>query len=445
MNTKKRALGFLITTMVILLTACSLPKPPGAPAETTATPPLADLRAIVNATGIVVPKQEALLSVSVGGVIEDLHVQEGDAVSAGQVLMRLEGSEQQLAAISAAELALANAQFALETLYKDTDLIAAKALQSAETAERALEDLNNRELQQALAEKAVADAQKAVETTERNARYTKSPSSQADIEAQKAQVIIAKDALDKAQEDYKPYAQRNEDNLERANYRARLAEAQQIYDAAARQLNSLEGTGSEVDINVAEADYLSAQATLIQAERDLERVMDGPNAGEVALLEAQIEKGHRDFETYSAGPDPDDIALAKTQIANAENQLVAAKAALADLVLAAPFDGVVSAVFPNPNEWVAPGTPVLQIADLDHIQVETTDLGEMDVAQIMIGDTAVVTFDALPDLAIEGTVVSIAPKAAAGSGVNFPVILELSEIPPDLRWGMTAFLDIDVK
>ena len=55
-----------------------------------------------------------------------------------------------------------------------------------------------------------------------------------------------------------------------------------------------------------------------------------------------------------------------------------------------------------------------------------------------------VTFDALPDLVLEGTVISIAPKADQGSGVNFPVVIELSEIPPALRWGMTAFVDIDV-
>ncbi|GAG91557.1 unnamed protein product, partial [marine sediment metagenome] len=54
------------------------------------------------------------------------------------------------------------------------------------------------------------------------------------------------------------------------------------------------------------------------------------------------------------------------------------------------------------------------------------------------------TLDALPELVLEGTVVSIAPKAAAGAGVNYPVIIKLSEIPPALRWGMTAFVDIEL-
>lgn len=426
--------------LIFVLSACS-------PAEEeTATPEsiAPAFSPIVSATGVVVPEQEASLSVSAGGVVEDVLVNKGDDVSAGQVLVQMEGSEQQLAAVTAAELELANAKFALDALYKDTNLLAAQALRSAETAEKALEDLNNPELQQALALQAVADAQKAVDTTKRQARYTQSTANQADIDAQKAQVVIAKDALDKANDDFAPYANKSEDNLTRAHFLSRQAAAQQVYDDAVRRLNALQGTGSEVDINVAEADYITAQAALLQAERDLERVLDGPDPGEVALLEAQIEKGYRDFETYSDGPDPDDVTLAEARITNAEAQLSAAKETLADLELVAPFDGVISAVYINPSEWLAPGSPVLLIADLNNLQVETTDLSEIDVAQISIGDTAVVTLDALPDLVLEGTVVNIAPKADEGSGVNFPVIIELSEIPTTLRWGMTAFVDIDV-
>jgi len=343
------------------------------------------------------------------------------------------------------KLELANAEFALDALYKDTDLLAAEALRSAESAEKALEDLNNRELQEALALQAVADAKKAVDSTNRHLRNLQSSADKADIEAQKAQVVLAKDALEKAQEDFEPHAGKPEDNLSRANYQAKLAAAQQVYDAAVIRLNALEGTGSEVDIDVAQADYLTAQAALIEAERDLERVLDGPDPGEIALSEAQINKGYRDYDIYSSGPDPDDVALAEARIGNAETQLTAAQATLADLELAAPFDGVISAVYINPSEWVAPGSPVLLMADLEHLQVETTDLGEIDVAQIVVGDKAIVTFDALPELVLEGTVVSIAPKAAEGSGVNFPVVLELSEIPSELRWGMTAFVDIEVE
>jgi hypothetical protein len=38
----------------------------------------------------------------------------------------------------------------------------------------------------------------------------------------------------------------------------------------------------------------------------------------------------------------------------------------------------------------------------------------------------------------------IAPKAAEGASVNYPVKVELSEIPEQLRWGMMAFVDMEM-
>ena len=150
----KRIIWILLALGLSLIVAScdSLPSP-GAGQEPTVAPAaeVVEFKPIVSATGKVVPEQEASLSVSAGGVVEDVMVSKGEEVTAGQVLVRLEGTEQQLAAISAAELELENAKFALQQLSKDTDLMAAQALQSAESAERALEDLQNTELQIALA------------------------------------------------------------------------------------------------------------------------------------------------------------------------------------------------------------------------------------------------------------------------------------------------------
>ncbi len=85
------------------------------------------------------------------------------------------------------------------------------------------------------------------------------------------------------------------------------------------------------------------------------------------------------------------------------------------------------------------------MGDLGALRVETTDLNEIDVARVEVGDEATVTFDALPDLTLNGTVVAIAPRAEAGTGVNYTVTVELEEIPAALRWGMTAFVDIAVE
>jgi HlyD family secretion protein len=447
-------------SLIFILSACS----PAEDETATPEPSAVDITSVVSATGEVVPEQEALLSVSAGGIIEDVLVVKGDTVSAGQVLLLLEGTEEQLAAVSAAELELLNAQFTLEALFKDTDLLAAQALQSVEVAEKTLEDLNNPELGQAQALQAVSDAKKAVDRAERNLGILTKPPSQDVIDQAYANLLLAEKKLNDTLEqieDIEWQSKKFSSNSKipasiRRGILTKLKQAhkgleikrtqdQLAYNNSQTKYNDLLDPPDPVDVQVAEAELATAQALLSEADRELERVLDGPDAGEVALLEAQIEKGNRDFETYSVGPDPDDVAVAEARIANAEAQLAAAKATIADLELVAPFDGVISAVHINPSERVATGSPVLLIADLNHLQVETTDLSEIDVAQIMVGDPAIITFDSLPDLELQGTVTRIAPKAAEGSGVNFPVIIELNEIPAALRWGMTAFVDIDLE
>jgi len=444
-------------SLVLILSACS------STTEETTTPKPTEVNrtSMVSATGKIIPEREALLSISAGGVVENVLVEKGDRVTDGQVLVQLEGSEEQLAAISAAELELVNARFALDTLYKDTDLMAAKALRSAEIAEQALEDLSNTEQQQAMAVQAVAEAEKVADAAERDLTILTTPPTQTAIDWAHDNMLLSEKKLNNTQEDMEdaerlikkyraskmPAEIKNEivHKLRQAlkGLEIKRTQDQLAYNRAETRYKNLLKPPDPVDLQAAEAAHLTAQALLGQAQRDLERVLDGPEAGDVAVLKAEVEHGYRDYETYRVGPDPDDVALAEARIANAEAQLAAAKSILTKLELVAPFDGVISEVLINPGEWAAPGSPALLIADLDHLQVETTDLGEMDVAQIMIGDTAVVTFDALPDLAIEGTVISIAPKAATGSGVNYPVIIELSEIPAGLRWGMTAFVDIE--
>ncbi|HUF38454.1 MAG TPA: HlyD family efflux transporter periplasmic adaptor subunit [Anaerolineales bacterium] len=431
--------AFVLLTAAAVLAACSQGAPTALPIEEG----LENFEPGVNASGEVVPVRFASLSVNVPGVVEAVFVNAGDHVEAGQPLLQIRGGEQAQAAVAAAEFELTGAQNALADLYKDTDLIAANALKTAEDAEDALEDLYNRELQEALALKAIADAEKAVEDTERLYNYAISTAGEADIELAQAQVVLARDALDKAIEDFEPHEDKPEDNLVRANLLARKAAAQQVYDAAVRQLNALLGTGSESDIAVAAANLAAARALLIQAQRDYERVQEGPSAGETAALEAQIASAMEDNRIYSEGPDPADVSAAAARIANAEAQLAAAQAGLGDLQLLAPFAGTISELNINASEWVSPGQPVIVLADLDHLRVETTDLSEIDVARIAPGDPVTVTFDALPGT-VAGSVVSISPRASQGSGVNYTVVVAMSETPEGLRWGMTAFVDVEL-
>lgn len=106
-----------------------------------------------------------------------------------------------------------------------------------------------------------------------------------------------------------------------------------------------------------------------------------------------------------------------------------------------PFDGYVIEIYMNDHEFAPPAQPIVLVADLSEMKVETTDLSEVDVVRIKPGDSAIISFDAIPDQIFFGRVEKIANKATPGAAVNFSVFIQLEEVPLNLGWGMTAFVE----
>ncbi len=211
--------------------------------------------------------------------------------------------------------------------------------------------------------------------------------------------------LDQARIAFEPYKNKPSGDPTRKDLKERLDRAQSDYNAAVKRL-----------------EYVT----------------------KVAVANDNLSKARQDLTIWETGPQPGDVAVAQARIENAKAVLAAAQAKLQDLELRAPFSGTVSEVNIHQGEWVIPGAQILLIADLEHLRVETTDLNEIDAARVSPEDIVKVTFDALPDVVVSGTVDQIAPKAAQGSGVNYTAIIAISELPIELRWGMTAFVDIEV-
>jgi multidrug resistance efflux pump len=164
---------------------------------------------------------------------------------------------------------------------------------------------------------------------------------------------------------------------------------------------------------------------------------------DLVTARAGLEDAQLAYEKFVDGPDPDQVDIAQARLDNAQVQLAVAQAALDQLDLRAPFDGAVVSVEISANEAVLPGQVVVVLGDLDHLQVETSDLSERNVSAVAVGQPAAIYIEAL-DLEIPGTVASIAPQAdTIGGDVVYAVVVELDEQPQGLRWGMSADVDID--
>jgi len=122
--------------------------------------------------------------------------------------------------------------------------------------------------------------------------------------------------------------------------------------------------------------------------------------------------------------------------------LQAARAALDEATLRAPFAGHVAALEVRAGETVLPGQVVSALADLGRLQVETTDLSERDVARVAVGQQATVYVEAL-GVEIGGQVARIASQATTvGGDVVYAIVVALDEQPPGLRWGMSVEVEI---
>jgi multidrug resistance efflux pump len=376
----------LFIPILLLLAGCQMTSQ--AAQEPTPIPVVTGESGVI-VEGKLVPVQHVQLSFNMPGVITEVLVEEGQVIEQGQVIARLDQRPRLASAVAAAELEVINAQQALKSLQETSAVTTAAAQQE------------------------VAAARDAVRYAERYLNNLNAGSRGTDIVKAEANVVLLKDRLDKAREDYKPYENKPEDNVTRATYLSRLADAQRKYDDAVLLLNNLQGNPSDIDQAIAEANLSLAQAQLVLAEDEYQDVTDGP--------------------------DPDALQAAEARLKAAEAGLLAAQATLADSELLAPFSGTLVRLDLKQGEQAIPGKLAAVLADLSAWEVETEDLNEMEVPTVYEGQPASVVPDALPEMELDGHVKSISQIYEEKLGdVTFTARISLDESDPRLRWGMTV-------
>lgn len=212
-------------------------------------------------------------------------------------------------------------------------------------------------------------------------------------------------------------------NLQKAEAALKIAQAE--YDKIA-WLPEAKLMPQAIALEQATIDYEAALAryNLLKAS---------PSQADLKAAEAEVTRAKAELDKIKAGPRPEEIALAEIELKQALLALERAK-------LFAPFAGTVTAVNIREGEMVAPGTPVITIADLSELQVETTDLDEWGVARIKVNDQVKITVNAFKDKVLTGKVSAIALQGAslATGDVVYKVTITLDRQDPELRWGMTV-------
>ena len=400
----KKAL--IVVTLAVLLAACGQ----STAAQPTPAAPVESVPAVVSASGKLVPARWASLSFQTGGPVIALNVQVGDSVKTGDVLARLNDADAKLA-VAQAEAALAVAQAQL------AQLKAGPQPEQAVAAEQAVKS----------AEANVWSASAQLAQLQSGARPAEIAAAEAAVAAAAAQRKVAQDTYDKVVKCYtvtRPDGSKQEvcpglGTIEE-QARAALNSAEENYRAAVARLDQLKAGATKNELDAARAAVAAAQAQQATAQAQLDLLKSGATKEQIGVAEAGVKQ--------------------------AQVAVDVARAQVAKLQLVAPFDGTIANVSTRAGEMATPGESIITLGDLSALRVETTDLSEADIARVRAGRPVRVTFDALPGKTLSGKVARIAPMSAPGqAGVNFTVTIELDQIDPELRWGMTAFVDVQVE
>ena len=208
----------------------------------------------VIAEAMVEPQESRSLYFTQPGTVQEVLVQKGDLVEAGQVLARLANVEPQQAALDGATLEVEQATQALDELKRTAELAHSEAA-----------------VQLLLAQQATFSAQRAWDEIDTEA-------TQDDIDQAKVDVAEVEKNLEDAQKEYDRYKDLPDDNASKKAAKADLDDAQQAYDDAVLNQDEL--------VNA----YETAQANLEKAQND------------------QAEAQHR-FDQTLEGPDPMQLKL----------------------------------------------------------------------------------------------------------------------------------------
>jgi HlyD family secretion protein len=210
--------------------------------------------------------------------------------------------------------------------------------------------------------------------------------------------------------------------IEDADYRqkVRIDEA----GVAVRESNlalTLAGT-REQEIKASQQAMIDAQADLAQKKLDSDRAQqlfgkDEISAQDRDLAATALKRSEANFaaaqQRYNEaveGSRREDIAIARANLAQANANLGLSRIDESYTTLRAPGAGVITVRQAELGEVVSPGSPVVTLADLDHIWLRAY-IAETDLGKIHWGQQAAITTDTYPGKQYQGRISFISPDA----------------------------------
>ncbi|MFC1907575.1 HlyD family secretion protein [Chloroflexota bacterium] len=421
---KRGTIGMLLLGLLLIsIIACS-----GGDQEPPAQTGNKDIN-VTSDGNLSLPNQREL-TFGTSGKIAEISVAEGDRVTAGQVLARIDTISLERAvttaedSVSTAALAVEAAELAVETAEVDLLAVENTAKEAIRAAEIDLQQVNDNlrqitypytystfafDVPQSLAD--IGDAQR--QTTEAQALL--------EIGLSSGKYWEIQGLLKKVQ-----------DNLVEA--RERLARGQGV-DVFEEQLLPV-------------SDFWALRTAQLAVDK-----------AQSALDNAQSSAGtNEDKANIALDTTRNDLNKALTNLNSAKHNLSAAEDELEKAVIVAPFDGIIATVDAKPGDMISVANyairNIFKLVDTSRMEL-TARVDELDIVKVKTGQKVMISVDAMPGTKLEGRVTFISPVAREPGVVLFEdedeekkyevkIDFDIPENSP-IRAGMSATAEIIVE
>jgi HlyD family secretion protein len=341
-----------------------------------------DLTESIDVVGTLEAQPMVELAWESGGIVSAFNHKTGDKVTMGEVLLKLEDSS-----------------LSSSILQAQTDLL---------TAQAAYDNLLSANTNLYTASKTLADAEYVLRTYKSSRDYWNVKGSSWDaIDEARAAYYAAQQVVWEKDTSHNALSKLKADDPKRAAAYAEYQSAVAARDKALRALNYLLGTSYNYTVETDFILYDQAKAAVDVARIDYTRYLD----------------------------QSDEISAAKANVQALQNTIDQAR-------LVAPFDGTITEISAITGEKVASGDIAVRIDNLNNLIVQVS-VSEVDINKVRVGQSATVTFDALPDKVYQGQVDKISSAGTDTSGVvEFNVNVKVLDADASVKPGFTAVVSI---
>ena len=349
-----------------------------------------NLAIVVSANGTVQPESSVNVSPKTSGVLKQLLVKEGDFVKPGQIVAYMDNSNLQG-----------------QLLQSKGNLAAAQANLNKVIAGNRSQD--------------IAQAQSQVD--EANASLQKL------IAGNRSQDIAGAVAnLNKVQATYRQAAE----------------------DLRRNQQLQAQGAISQQALSLARSTHDSAQAQVEQSQQALNLLKAGSRPEDIAQAKSILKQRQQALNLLKAGSRPEDIAQARAQVMAAQGAVAIAQRNIDDTTIRAPFAGIIARKYADPGAFVTPTTAgsavtsatsssILALASTNEIVAQ---VAEASIAQIKVGQVAMIKVDAYSGKTFAGKVTQVATQSLVQQNVtSFEVKVAVADPQKLLHQGMNVTID----